>query len=335
MSNIINENEIRPEKFLQGQVTAMTIDIGRLLTQADKFVHVNCPACDTDNFKKKFYKYGLTIDECNNCQTLYTNPRPTEKVLEEFYKNSYNYDYWNKYIFPASEHARREKIFVPRVDQTLNFCEKYNVSTNSVLEIGAAFGTYCVEIASRNVFKRIVAVEPTPGLAETLRNKGIEVIEDVIENIQFTEDEKFDVVVNFEVIEHIFSPKDFAISCHKVLKKRGLFIMTCPNGRGFDFQVLGDKCNSLDHEHLNYFNPRSLTLLLETSGFEVLEVITPGKLDAELVRKKVISGEMDISSQPFLNTVLIDLWEQVGEKFQNFLSENNLSSNLWIVAKSI
>jgi 2-polyprenyl-3-methyl-5-hydroxy-6-metoxy-1,4-benzoquinol methylase len=334
-NNSFTENDIRPSHFLnEGQVVAMTIDIGRLLTQADKFVHVNCPACDQDNAKPKYQKYGLSFSECNNCSTIYTNPRPTDKVLEEFYKHSYNYEYWNKYVFPASEDARRKKIFVPRVDRTLEICRKYGVNMDSLLEIGAAFGTFCIEMMSRNVFKRVVAVEPTPGLAKTLREKGLQVIEDVIENIRFTEEEKFDLVANFEVIEHIFSPKQFIQQCRGLLKKNGLFIVTCPNGKGFDFEVLGDKCNSLDHEHLNYFNPHSLSLLLQNSGFEVLEALTPGRLDAELVRKKILSGELDVTNQPFLKKVLIDEWESAGPAFQDFLANSGLSSNLWIIARA-
>lgn len=332
--NSLKENDIRPKNFLEGQKIAVAQDIGRLLTQKDKFVHVACPACGKDDSFKKLEKYTFDIHECKECATLFTNPRPSSDVLDWFYKGSINYDYWNKYIFPASENARRLKIFVPRVDKVLAFCDKYGVKTDSLLEIGCAFGTFCVEMKSRNKFTRIVGVEPTPGLAETSRQKGIEVIEEVIENINFSEDERFDVVVNFEVIEHIFSPKDLILQSKKLLKKNGLFIVTCPNGQGFDFQVLGEKCNSVDHEHLNYFNPKSLGILLESCGFEVLESITPGKLDAELVRNKVLEGEFDLHNQPFLQQVLMDEWESKGQAFQNFISESGLSSNLWIIAKN-
>jgi len=35
-------------------------------------------------------------------------------------------------------------------------------------------------------------------------------------------------------------------------------------------------------------------------GFEVLESLTPGQLDAELVRRKALSGELDLSADEFL-----------------------------------
>lgn len=329
-----SENEIRPDILMADQKIAATIDIGRLLIHAKDFIKVNCPACNNADYKPKYLKSGLNFSECNNCGTIFTNPRPTPKILEEFYKYSDNYEYWNTHIFPASEEIRRAKIFVPRVNKVLDYCDKYNVNTDSLLEVGCGFGTFCVEMQSRNRFGKIVGVEPTPGLAQTSRQKGIEVIEDLIENIHFDAQDRFDVLVNFEVIEHIFSPKDFIINSKKLLKKGGLFITTCPNGKGFDFTVLGEKCSSLDHEHLNYFNPKSLSDLLKSIGFDVLESITPGKLDAELVRNQILEGTFDLNSQQFLKQVLIDEWESKGEVFQQFLSDAGLSSHMWIIARN-
>jgi hypothetical protein len=73
--------------------------------------------------------------------------------------------------------------------------------------------------------------------------------------------------------------------------------------------------------------------LLENCGFEVIEAQTPGKLDAELVRNQIIAGEFDVSEQPFLKHILIDDWEHQKESFQEFLSANNLSSNMLLVAR--
>ena len=209
----------------------------------------------------------------------------------------------------------------------------YAVQGGSLLEVGAAYGTFCEEMQSRGHFKRIVAVEPTPDLARTCRSKGIETIETPIEKLVVKPEDLFDVIVSFEVIEHLFSPKDFVLHCGRMLKPGGLFIVTCPNAEGFDIAVLGQLCNNVDHEHLNYFNPSSLAILMENSGYGVLERQTPGRLDAELVRNKILSGEMDISHQPFLKTILVDNWETAGDAFQEFLAQNGLSSHLWMAAR--
>ena len=109
--------------------------------------------------------------------------------------------------------------------------------------------------------------------------------------------------------------------------------MTCPNIHGFDNMVLKQISDTIDHEHLNYFNPKSTSLLLKNCGFTIIEISTPGKLDAELVRKKVINKEFHLDDQPFLKNILITEWNRVGENFQLFLAENLLSSHLWIVSQ--
>ena len=91
--------------------------------------------------------------------------------------------------------------------------------------------------------------------------------------------------------------------------------------------------DTFDHEHVNYFHPQSLSLLVERCGLETLDVQTPGQLDAELVRKQVTAGEFDILNQPFLTEVLVNRWDELGEKFQQFLADNCLSSHLWIDAR--
>jgi hypothetical protein len=91
--------------------------------------------------------------------------------------------------------------------------------------------------------------------------------------------------------------------------------------------------NTFDHEHINYFHPKSLTLLLEQNGFEVLDVATPGRLDTDITRKHALKGTLDLSCQPFLREVLLTRWEELGEKFQEFLSNNLLSSHMVIIGR--
>ena len=331
--NRFAENDIRPRDLIEGQRIAVLSDVGRMLSRCGEFVSVPCPACEFAETKGAFQKYGLNFVTCNSCGTMYINPRPSPEVLEWFYRESENYAYWNLNIFPASEKSRREKIFLPRVDKVLALCMKYGLQRDSLLEVGAAYGTFCEEMKTRGHFRRIIAVEPTPDLAKTCRDKGIETIETPVEKLIIQPDSLFDVIVSFEVIEHLFSPKALLQNCEKMLNNNGLLVISCPNSQGFDFIVLGSLCDAIDHEHLNYFNTTSLALLIRSCGFEILEIQTPGMLDAELVRKKILNGEYDISQQHFLKKLLIDDWEKHGKGFQKYLSDSCLSSHLWMVAR--
>jgi len=333
MTTKLTEEEIRPKNLMTGQKVAALTDVGRLLTRYSEFVEVDCPACGAHRRTAQYSKNGLRYVRCEDCQTLYVSPRPTAEVLAWFYPDSPNYAYWNAHIFPASEVSRRTRIFVPRVNRLLEICARHQTRTDSLLEVGAGFGTFCAELMSRNVFKRVVAVEPTPGLAISCRERGIEVLEMPIEEVTLQSTDLFDVVASFEVIEHLFSPLDFALQMVRLLRPGGLLLLTCPNGQGFDIETLGPVSDTVDHEHLNYFNAASLEKMLRRVGLDVLESFTPGLLDAELVRNKVLEGSFDLSHQPFLKRVLLDGWEQHGQAFQDYLIAQGLSSNLWVLAR--
>ena len=328
----LKEQEIRPDHLKAAQLERFAADIRRLLARKAEFVPVSCPACGSSRASVAFQKYELTYNACRDCETVYVSPRPTPDVLDDYYRTSENYQYWNTYIFPASEQARREKIFKPRAERLIGLCKRYGVNPGTLLEVGAGFGTFCEEVLASKFFKRIVAVEPTPDLAETCRKKGLEVIDRPVEQIQLDRGAA-DVVATFEVVEHLFSPRQFLDACRGLLTEGGILVLTTPNVHGFDVALLAEASDTFDVEHLNYFHTKSISHLLMTCGFQVLEVLTPGELDAELARKKILAGEVDFTGQRFLRRVLIDEWDRLGTPFQTFLSENGLSSHMWVVAR--
>lgn len=327
----LRENEIRPDALMKQQAQHFANDVARLMQHQANFVEVACPACAATKPREVFQKLGLRYQECQACGTVYTSPRPRPEHLQEYYTLSENYAFWNQHIFPASEATRRERIFRPRARRIADICRTHQVNPGVLLEVGAGFGTFCEEMRAVGLFGRLIAVEPTPGLAQTCRQRGLEVLEQPIESVRL--DEPVDMVAAFEVIEHLFDPRAFIAACQRQLRPGGLLVLSCPNIRGFDVATLGPLSSAVDPEHLNYFHPDSLSHLVESCGFQTLDLATPGELDAELVRKKVLAGDFSLSGQPFLQRVLIDEWDRLGGPFQNFLAANRLSSHLWIVAK--
>src|SRR5688572_25010294 len=130
---------------MKDQAARFAADVARLLNNKHRFVDVACPACDSTANSLAFVKYDLRYVVCHECETMYVNPRPPLDVLANYYETSENYKYWNKYIFPASEAARREKIFRPRAERLVELCQRYDIGGSVLLEVGAGFGTFCEE----------------------------------------------------------------------------------------------------------------------------------------------------------------------------------------------
>jgi 2-polyprenyl-3-methyl-5-hydroxy-6-metoxy-1,4-benzoquinol methylase len=328
----LSEKELCPDDLLAGQEAAFARDIARLRSRHGEFLEVRCPACGSGNRHLAFEKLGFTYQKCDGCGTIYMSPRPSAAVMADYYANSENYAYWAKHIFPASEASRREKIHKPWLERVLGYCERYAVPRGTLVEVGPGFGTFASVATASGRFARVLAIEPTPELAEACRARGVEVIEKRVEDIG-GELDSCDVLVSFEVIEHLFDPATFVAQCSRLVRPGGLLVLSCPNGEGFDISILGAGSLAVDAEHVNLFNPGSLSGLVAAAGFEVLDVSTPGRLDAEFVREAALRGEIDLERDPFLQRVLLQEWDKLGWTFQQFLAANGLSSHMWMAAR--
>ncbi|TDA65484.1 MAG: class I SAM-dependent methyltransferase [Clostridia bacterium] len=331
----MREEDIRPARLMERYRRLQAEDAAALLSHRDSFAIVPCPACDSWEQEPTFEKGGFNFVTCAECKTLYISPRPTASLLAGYYSRSSSLQYWNDYIFPASEHARRANIFAPRVKRLAELLERFSPSATTLVDVGAGYGTFLEELRKLATVENLIAIEPSPGLAATCRTRGLTVIEKPVEEVARTDlPDEVDVVTCFELIEHLFAPRDFLMVCRSLLGERGLLVLTTPNIQGFDLLTLGPLSDNIGGpNHLNYFNEASLRLLLGRSGFYVIECMTPGELDAEIVHKKVVTGELDLSDQPFLYEVLVNRWEDLHGYFQAFLAEHNLSSHMWVVAR--
>jgi len=329
---MFNENSIRPINLIKKSKKFQNLDINFLKSKKLFFVNSLCPACDSN--KKKIFMYKKTFKylKCTKCETIYISPRPTEKILDQLYKNSTYYKFWHNYIFPATERSRIRNIFYPRVKKIMHYVNKFKIKRYGIVDIGAGYGTF-LEIFKKNFFfKKVYAIEPNSDGADCCRKKKIIVFNKRVEKINKNDLKEVSVATSFEVIEHLFSPKKFLKLLKKILPKKSLLVITCPNGLGFDLLTLKKKADNFDHEHLNYFNPKSIEILLKKNGFKILEISTPGNLDVDIIVNKIKKGKHKNKNDFFdiiFNSNLLK------KNFQKYLKKNCLSSSLWVVAQKI
>jgi len=328
----LSEAELCPPELLEGQEAAFARDVRRLLARSGEFVEVPCPACGAHGGAPAIRKWGFTWLACDGCATRYMSPRPSEDVMSGYYADSENYAYWAEHIFPASEATRRDKVNRPWRERIIGYCDDFGVPCGTLVEVGPGFGTFAALATASSAFARVVGVEPTPQMAAACRERGVEVLEARIEDAG-ARVPAADVLVAFEVIEHLFAPARFIADCTRIVRPGGLLVLSCPNSAGFDIATLGAASLAVDPEHVNLFTPGSLSGLLERHGFEIVSATTPGRLDAEFVREAVLAGNLDLDGQPLLRRVLVDEWEDLGGPFQAFLAQNGLSSHMWIAAR--
>ena len=168
-------------------------------------------------------------------------------------------------------------------------------------------------------------------MSEICKSKGFEALPCAIEDVTGW-DEKFDLLTSFELFEHVYDPQTFLRKIRELLRPGGRLLLTTLNGEGFDIQVLWEKSKSVfPPHHLNFFNPRSMKILMEKCGFTVEEVSTPGRLDWDIVDGMIRNDGIDAGR--FWNLLAKEGTATCRKDLQEWISRNNFSSHMMVLAK--
>lgn len=123
-----------------------------------------------------------------------------------------------------------------------------------------------------DVGEKVVGLDYEAEEVERLREQGYDVVHGDAENLSL--DERFDVVVAGELIEHLSNVGNFLDGVHDHLRPSGEFVMTTPNPwafHRFKQALFGDVFSN--EEHTCWFDERTLRQLLGRHGFEVEELV--------------------------------------------------------------
>jgi len=324
----MKEKDIRNREVFNRYLRLVEEDIKRYFSKPTDFTRINCPACGSKKYEEQFNKMGFRYVSCLDCATLFVNPRPPMDKLMDFYKKTKSSVFWIEDFFKPSAEARREKIFKPRAEYVNS---ALTLKQDMVIgDMGAGFGLFLEELRKLAPLVRIVAIEPSPQMAEICKEKGLEVIPFAVEEVKGW-DRKFDILVAFELLEHLFDPGKFLEKVLSLLAPKGKLLLTTLNGEGFDIQVLWEKSKSLTPpHHLNFFNPDSIVFLLKSKGFLVDSIITPGQLDWDIVEGMI--KDEGIGAGRFWEFLAKNATPEAKAELQGWIQRNRLSSHMQIVA---
>jgi 2-polyprenyl-3-methyl-5-hydroxy-6-metoxy-1,4-benzoquinol methylase len=147
-----------------------------------------------------------------------------------------------------------------------------HLRSGHVLEIGPGSGQ--VLAAAERAGYRVSAVENSQAFVKHLRKSTrARVFDGLFDQIDF-QDEKFDGVLSFHVVEHIPKPIDHLRRMHDVTKPGGYLFLATPNSDAWDRRVCKNRWTGYSIGHLNLFSLRSMTACLERAGWEIVRLST-------------------------------------------------------------
>lgn len=177
-----------------------------------------------------------------------------------FWKPHFLWLYKNRYLrMDANEpiNDKRRRLFhIDRYEFTANYL-KDKIKEGSII-LDAACGTgYGSDILKKVNAGQIIGVDICPDTVKYANSKYgdkrcVFKVSNVMEMNEF-QDEMFDAVVSFETIEHIDQPLVFLKNINRILKKKGILIISTPNKWGLTKDHMFDYDYALLKAHLESF----------------------------------------------------------------------------------
>ncbi len=326
----MKEHEIRPEALLN-RYRELSAEDAKFFFGNETRLDIACVACGETQTKHQFDKNKFAYEKCIYCGTLFQSPRPAIANFELFYRQSKSSRYWAEVFFPAVAETRREKIFRPRVERLTELCQEKNINVKRLLDVGAGFGIFLEEWRKSFPQTKLLAIEPSGSLAQECRSKNLEVVEEIVENV-VGHDNSADLVICFEVLEHVYDPLDFLRALKRLVRPDGYVFVSTLCVDGFDLQVLWDKSNQVfPPHHINLLSIKGFERLFQRAGLANVEVTTPGRLDVDIVRNACKGDPELLQGQRFLKNILEN--DSSAAAFQNFLVEQRMSSHAWMIGQ--
>jgi len=278
---------------------------------------MNCKVCQSPKIKHAFSKDGEDFYHCLNCDVIFQHPL-NNLHLSQLYEN----EYFNKESRFTDQfinwHARDNS------QRVLGLIKKFR-SSGALLDIGAAYGQF-LQVARDNGFQ-VSGIEPNKESVRIAKEKFNLNLQQGFFDKNYHNQEQFDVITNFHVIEHVLDPLEFVRTIRNDLKNGGIAVFETPNTCSINFFMTRKKnIYILPNEHIFLFSPKSLGYLLKENGLKVIYQKRTGIFWHK--RPKSLAGKIYSDQASICFRTL--------NKIKNFCSEKlMLGDHLFIIAQKI
>ncbi len=201
----------------------------------------------------------LQLVECLKCSLIYSLNPPDESFLANAYADA-SFDSGDEAVCAAKSYAN---ALAPYVVPLKN--------KNAAIDVGAGSGPllpWLVEVG----FKNVIGIEPSKAAINAAPMSVRFMLKEGMFDHQLLEGVNPSLICSFMTLEHMRNPREFVKSAFDLLEPGGMIAVVVHNWQGVLNRILGLRSPIIDIEHLQLFNPSSVTSLLEIVGFENIKV---------------------------------------------------------------
>ena len=155
-------------------------------------------------------------------------------------------------------------------------CNQGNDEPVRLLDVGCSSGAL-LQVAQSCGFQVYGAEPAEKAAARAAQIPEAQVFSGFLQDANY-EENSFDVVTLFEVIEHLVEPVALMQEIERILKPSGVLLVGTANADSWTMRVLAEKYEYLDiHSHgghISFFTPSSMKVLADQVGLEIVDIST-------------------------------------------------------------
>jgi len=224
-----------------------------------------CCICDSESSRLYDLVGDFKLLQCD-CGLVYLdrNVSKQEDFIEAAEKDLRSTDkqkveYWS---FPQ-QFDKHRKVFERFFDERIKRIKKHNPNVEDMLDVGCGYGfwmDYC-----KNLGIRSQGIDISPEVVDYAKTKlNLDVTHSDL--VGFEPKKKYDLIMMFDVVEHLENPNEVLTKYHGFLKDDGLLYVQVPDLIGF--RIPSNHGYGLPH-HLWQFNFKTMKKLLEKNNYSV------------------------------------------------------------------
>lgn len=258
-----------------------------------------CLVCGSASFEPFLVCKDYTVSQeqfnivsCKGCGFKFTNPRPDNAVLGNYYKAESYVSHTNskKGIVNKLYHAVRNHTLKSKIQMVSEY-----VSRGTILDYGCGTGMFLSAInkAGWETF----GMEPDDSARKMASEHGLNVFSDKDKVNAYMADKKANAITLWHVLEHVTDMPETLSFFKNKLNKDGVLIIAVPNHASYDAEYYKEFWAAYDvPRHLHHFDIKSMTSLVEQAGFKLQET-KPMKFDSfyvSMLSEKYKTGSVNL-----------------------------------------
>jgi SAM-dependent methyltransferase len=204
----------------------------------------------------------FSVMQCQDCGLCFTNPRPSERTIGQFYSDDYR----------PHRLARPGRRPWWRWRPWRRPCPEQRVlpwhGRGRLLDFGCGGGHFLARMHEAGW--DVTGLDVSPAAVERIRHHlGLRAVAGSLPHSDLAP-ASYDVITMWHALEHVHSPAAVLREAHRLLAPGGQLRVAVPNIDSLPFRWFGQAWYGLDlPRHLTHFAPTTLHVMLERAGFRV------------------------------------------------------------------